>query len=240
MNDSAIVPLYQQVKESIKAAIESGQYKPEEKIPSESELSEEYSVSRITVRRAVEELCGEGHLIKMQGRGTFVSKPRIHRKFRDSSSVCSFTELCQNYGMTAGAKLITRQIVPARSDEERFFGVGRDTLLIYIQRVRSADGLTIFLENLFLLYEPFKCLMDMELNNISIFKTIKDISGQYPTFTIDRTIEISRASAEQAALLSIPVNEPLFFLNVHFEDEKHQPLCIGRQYYIGSRYMFEV
>ena len=74
INDSAVVPLYQQVKDDIRAAIESGKYKTNEKIPPEPELSAEYSVSRITVRRAVEELCAEGYLVKMQGRGTFVSK----------------------------------------------------------------------------------------------------------------------------------------------------------------------
>ena len=52
INDSAVVPLYQQVKDDIRAAIESGKYKTNEKIPPEPELSAEYSVSRITVRSA--------------------------------------------------------------------------------------------------------------------------------------------------------------------------------------------
>ena len=52
MPDSNVVPLYQQIKEDIKAAIERGKYKPNEKIPAEPELSAEYSVSRITVRGA--------------------------------------------------------------------------------------------------------------------------------------------------------------------------------------------
>ena len=52
INDSAVVPLYQQVKDDIRAAIESGKYKTNEKIPPEPELSAEYSVSRgYTVRR---------------------------------------------------------------------------------------------------------------------------------------------------------------------------------------------
>ena len=54
MPDSNVVPLYQQIKEDIKAAIEGGKYKPNEKIPAEPELSAEYSISLITVRRAVE------------------------------------------------------------------------------------------------------------------------------------------------------------------------------------------
>ena len=106
INDSAVVPLYQQVKDDIRAAIESGKYKTNEKIPPEPELSAEYSVSRITVRRAVEELCAEGYLVKMQGRGTFVSKPRIHRKFASGRGTASFTETCKEYGMVPGLSLI--------------------------------------------------------------------------------------------------------------------------------------
>ena len=50
-------PLYQQIYDEIKDAIEKGVYAPKERIPSELELAEQYDVSRITVRRAVEELC---------------------------------------------------------------------------------------------------------------------------------------------------------------------------------------
>ena len=79
INDSAVVPLYQQVKDDIRAAIESGKYKTNEKIPPEPELSAEYSVSRIPVRRAVEELCADGYLVKMQGRGTNASCSKFRR-----------------------------------------------------------------------------------------------------------------------------------------------------------------
>ena len=122
MPDSNVVPLYQQIKEDIKAAIERGKYKPNEKIPAEPELSAEYSVSRITVRRAVEELCNEGYLVKMQGRGTFVSTPRIHRKMTGGNKMESFSETCRKSGMVSGARLLDRKIVPVREDERAFFG----------------------------------------------------------------------------------------------------------------------
>ena len=61
--------------------------------------------------------------------------------------------------MVPGARLLNRQIVPVRKDEEAFFHVGPEALLIYIQRLRTADGQPVFLENLFLPYEPYKNLM---------------------------------------------------------------------------------
>ena len=239
INDSAVVPLYQQVKDDIRAAIESGKYKTNEKIPPEPELSAEYSVSRITVRRAVEELCAEGYLVKMQGRGTFGSKPRIHRKFTSGKGAASFTEICKENGMVPGARLLNRQIVPVRKDEEAFFHVGSDALLIYIQRLRTADGQPIFLENLFLPYEPYKNLMSENLNDVSMFDAIERISGLRPATAGRQRIEAVRATAEQAQLLNLSLGEPLLYLNAYFHDQYDHPLCIGRQYYIGSRYMFE-
>ena len=122
MPDSNVVPLYQQIKEDIKAAIERGKYKPNEKIPAEPELSAEYSVSRITVRRAVEELCNEGYLVKMQGRGTFVRTPRIHRKMTGGDKLESFSKTCRESGRVPGARLLDRKIVPVRGDAKACFG----------------------------------------------------------------------------------------------------------------------
>lgn len=240
MPENTLVPLYQQIKEDIKSAIERGKYKPKEQIPTEPELSTEYSVSRVTVRRAVEELCNEGYLVKMQGRGTFVSTPRIHRKMTGGNRMESFSKTCQEYGMQAGARLLDKKIVPVRDDEKTFWNCDQDTLLLYIQRVRTADGQPIFLENLFLLYDDYKSLMAAEWNDSSAFATIEAVRGQQIVDTIRRTIEITRASAEQAQTLNVSLGEPLLFLNCYFVDQEKKPLCIGRQYYVGSRYMLEM
>ena len=55
-----------------------------------------------------------------------------------------------------------------------------------------------------------------------------------------RNEEAVRATAEQSSLLSVPMGEALLHLNCYFVDREDRPLCIGRQYYIGGRYMIEV
>ena len=240
MNQRTAAPLYMQIKEDIKAAIQQGVYKAKEKIPTEPELSAEYSVSRITVRRAIEELCGEGYLIKRQGLGTFVSTPRIHRKITDGNRLESFSTLCQSCNMVAGAHLLSRQIVPIRQEEQEFFGLGSDALLIYVERLRTADNLPIFLENMFFPYQTYRGLMTEDLNNRSIFQVMKQIDGRTVNDTSRRTLEIAKASPKQAQKLGISTGEPLLFMNCYFIDQEGHPLCIGRQYYVGSRYMFEL
>ena len=82
--------------------------------------------------------------------------------------------------------------------------------------------------------------MQMEWNDTSAFKNIRTLSGRWPEDTKHRTLEVTRASAEQAQELNVPLGDPLLFLNVYFVDQYGKPLLIGRQYYVGSRYMFEL
>ena len=72
LNQNALTPLYEQLKNAIKDDIHAHIYRPGDRMPSEAELEEKYQVSRITVRRAVKELCEEEILVRKQGKGTFV------------------------------------------------------------------------------------------------------------------------------------------------------------------------
>lgn len=233
--------LYQQIYEDIRSSIEMGTYKPGDKIPSEQELCGEFGASRITVRRAVEELCNNGFLIKRQGIGTFVSKTRFSRQLRRTGNgLVSFTTLCREQGLVPGAKLIDRQIVPIRGDEQRFFGLGSDALLLYVHRVRTADDVPIYEENIFLPYEEHRGLMSAELTDVSIFDAIEGVSGRRPVTNNHLTIEAVAASQEQASLLQVPAKAPLLYMNSFFLDSDDKPIAIARQYYVGSRYAFDV
>jgi DNA-binding GntR family transcriptional regulator len=68
--------LWQQVYDDLMSEIRSGVLAADDRLPSEFELAEQYGVSRDVIRRAKEELAGEGWLIVLQGRGTFVAHPQ--------------------------------------------------------------------------------------------------------------------------------------------------------------------
>lgn len=229
-------PLYQQIYDDIKGAIKDGTYKVDEKIPSEAELSEEYGVSRITVRRAIEDLCADGYLTKMQGRGTFVGKPHIMRRLSQSKATRSFSEICREAGVTPGAHLIERQIVPVRPDEQEFFGLGPDALLIYVHRVRTADGLGVCDENMFVPYDDGRDLLTLPLEDTSLFDAIEKATGHRPVSNEDWNITAVKATTDQASLLGISVGDPLLRTHVSFVDDEGRPVCMGRHYFVGSRY----
>ena len=109
LDESNSIPLYLQLKNTIKDLINSGEIQKGDRIPSEFELCKKYNVSRITVRNALSELESEGYLIKKQGKGTFVTKPKIFRPLEDT---VGFTESCKNAGVDSTSIVLKKEILP--------------------------------------------------------------------------------------------------------------------------------
>ena len=236
----AAIPLYQQVIDIIKNEINSGAYKAGARIPNEFELAESYKVGRVTVRRAIEELVQQGYLTKRQGKGTFVNAPKLKRKIRQKGDVQSFTEGCAANDMVPGARLVSRTVVAATHEDAAFFGVEPGCELIVVERVRTADGIPVMLENNIYVYEDNAYLSTAPLSNQSIFEFVRNRTGRTPAFTDPCTLEIACASPEVARLLAVPVGEPLFYMEAFFFDEQRRPFIIGRQRIVGSRYVFDI
>jgi len=83
------------LKSIIIRKIESGEYKEDEKIPSEVELCKEYNISRPTVRQAISELTNNGYLYKARGKGTFVAKTKKRIDIKDYSGFTPSILDCQ-------------------------------------------------------------------------------------------------------------------------------------------------
>lgn len=135
------------------------------------------------MRRAIEELVQQGYLTKRQGKGTFVNAPKLKRKIRQKDDVQSFSDACRANGMEPGACVISRKILPADSTEAQFFGVPVGTDLICVERVRTADGVPVMLENNIYVYEDNAYLSTAPLSNQSIFEFVRNRTGRTPAFT---------------------------------------------------------
>ena len=109
-------PLYHQLMQRLSEDIERGKYPVGSRIPPEHELEALYKVSRVTVRRALSELTAEGLLEKKQGKGTFVSTPRISQ---DLKSIHSFHDACKMNGFRGGTVLVHVKEVEADDSDIR-------------------------------------------------------------------------------------------------------------------------
>lgn len=235
---SSANPLYQQLMDDIKLDISNQKYRHGDKIPSETELAEIYNVSRITVRRAVSELCDEGYLAKHQGKGTFVTPPKITRKIMQDTHVHSFTATCAMSGMQPGGRTVGIRIIPSRQEEQHFLKLPKDSNVIYLQRIRTADGDPVMLENTFLPSPEFDSLLSTDLTNRSLNETLRQKYSRSLVVRQTTKVEVSRASPEHAQLLNITPGDPLFFITAYFLDERDNPIAIARHYFLASRFIF--
>ena len=223
--DVSAVPLYQQVMDDLKGEIARGVYVAGSRIPSEMELAKSYGVGRITVRRAIEELSRAGYLNRQQGRGTFVCAPKLKRKIRQKGDVQSFTEGCAANDMVPGARLVSRTVVAATHEDAAFFGVEPGCELIVVERVRTADGIPVMLENnAFVLADhPYlQTLADKDLTDNSIFALVAEHSGRAPLKSDPCTVEIALAAAHTAPqLMKLGEPESLRILDHHHRCIRH-------------------
>ena len=127
-----------------------------------------------------------------------------------------------------GARLVSRTVVAATREDAAFFGVEPGCELIVVERVRTADGVPVMLENnAFVLADhPYlQTLADEDLTDNSIFALVAEHSGRAPLKSDPCTVEIALADAQAAPLLEVPVGEPLFYMEAYFTDEDERPFA---------------
>ena len=215
---NAETPLYMQLKEAINAAIKDGTYPANEKIPTEIELSEHYKVSRITVRRAVEELCQENYLVKRQGKGTFVKSRKIQRKMEH---LLGFADACKANECIPSRLVIKRSVTKLSDEDAKTMNVPTGAKAVLIERVDLADGIPMIYEsNLF----PYPLLKD------SYHIQVKGSRNSY--------LELTRASGSLAKHLRVTNGEPLFYLYSEIFDTDYNLVHICHDYIRGEQYRF--
>src|SRR6185436_3427200 len=128
--DQRVIPLYYQVQHTITQRISRGEYAPGSQLPSESELSRELGVSRVTVREALRVLSQENLLIKVQGRGTFVADKPL--TVQPSRSFTGFLEDRYDQLERVSVKKIEITQIPVTDEFRSLLALGDDTEMVRI------------------------------------------------------------------------------------------------------------
>src|SRR5690349_18960146 len=124
-------PLYRQIKSLILQALESGEWRPGQVIPSEQELAARFSVSQGTVRKAIDEMAAENLLVRKQGKGTFVAS------HNDPRALFRFLRLVPMDGDLAHPQSVPMDCWRAKAGQEasRMLGIAVGDPIIIVRRV---------------------------------------------------------------------------------------------------------
>lgn len=235
LKQDAITPLYVQLMDELEASIRNGVYKPGDKIMTEAEMAREYGVSLITVRKAVGSLMEKGLVVRKQGKGTFVTKPKYSRNMK---KLQSFTEMCEQMGVKPGARVLENRLIAADKKVADRLGIEPGSNVVYISRLRLADGEPVQVEKS---YFPLKYafLLEEDLNNGSMFECLKEKAGA-KVASSEKMIELCRATAGEAALMDVKKGDYLLFVKSTAYDENGEPMYAGIQLINGDRFSLYV
>ncbi|GAB7388956.1 phosphonate metabolism transcriptional regulator PhnF [Bacillaceae bacterium] len=230
------IPIYYQLKNFIKEQIENGIWKPGDMIPSERELSEEFAISRMTVRQAFNELVNEGLLYRKRGMGTFVAKPKVDQKL---SKLTNFTSDMLSRGMKPGAKVLALNTIPATKKIAEKLNLREGDHVVELFRLRLADEEPMALERSFLPYAKVSPILEEELENKSLYELLRNRCNLH-LVRAKQTIEISYCNPQDAALLEIAPDTPSLLIERITFTEDGQPVEYVRSYYRADRYKFSI
>jgi GntR family transcriptional regulator len=192
------MPLYLKLKRSIEDAVRSGLIGPGDALPSERDIAARADVSRVTVRKAVQDLVKGGVLVQRHGSGTFVA-PRVERVEQSLSLLTSFTEDMARRGMSVRSKWLDRGIYPPSPEEMMVLGLSSTDMVARVSRLRIANDTPLAIERASL---SSTVLPEPEAVGTSLYATLQK-TGNRPVRAIQR-ISAANLGEADAQLLEVP------------------------------------
>lgn len=213
--ENAAQPLYAQVEATLQEMIEDVEFGPGDQIPSERELSEMLGVSRMTVRRAIENLIDLGMLERRSTNGTYVKTPQVVRPVGGQRAL-SISQMLG--GNESGARLLHFNTIRAPRKVAAWLQLRVGEYVVVMKRLRLVNGLPFCIETTYLPAKLVPGLSADDLsNNVSLYGLLKQRYGITPLES-DGELKMSRCLAEEAALLGLSEGDPVLFMKSVVQD----------------------
>ncbi|MEM1237418.1 MAG: GntR family transcriptional regulator [Pseudomonadota bacterium] len=190
-------PRYVQLRRRLIEGIEAGVLAPNTSLPPERELADITDLSRVTVRKALQELVREGVIEQRQGSGSYI-RDQLGRVEQSLSHLTSFTEDMANRGMQTTSKWLERGVFEPSAQEIAALGLGPDEQVARIYRLRQADGHPLALERAAL---PLSILPNPTEITTSLYEVLER-SGLRPA-RAQQKISAINVEAREAELLNV-------------------------------------
>ena len=223
IDSDSMIPFYQQLSEILLSDIERGKLKQGERIPSENELMRLHNVSRITVRNALARLVDLGHLLKIQGKGTFVAAPI--REEVPLRKTISFSKICELQGLKPSAKVLSIRYETAPDEVALFLSLPLGSEIIAIRRLRYADTDPVVIE--YNAFAPHMTMLFQEDMEQSLYDVLRRY-GHEPTNSTN-AVSIHMTTQEEAMLLGIEPGQPIIQNLSRVVNEYGKPLHTSNQ-----------
>lgn len=235
LDNTISTPLFKQLADTLRSAIDNGEYPAGSRLPTENELCQRYSVSRVTVRKALDELSHGEYLVRKPGKGTFVAEKKFQRSL---SGVLGYSEMCRRMGYEPGARTIRIGLEEPSEEDIAQLGLAKDEQMLVVERLRLADGDPVMLEiNKF--PEKFFFLFNEDLNNASLYEVIRQRTGIVFTHS-SKLLEIVFATYKESRYLNVSKGHPLLSIKSTVHDDTDENRHLSHQLCIADKFKLMV
>ncbi|PWI44042.1 GntR family transcriptional regulator [Streptomyces sp. ICBB 8177] len=228
---TARVPKYYRLKRHLLEITQT--MPPGTPVPPERTLAAEFDTSRTTVRQALQELVVEGRLERVQGKGTFVAKPKVAQALQ----LTSYTEDMRAQGLEPASQLLDIGYVTADDRLADLLDIRPGGRVLRIERLRLANGEPMAIETTHLSAKRFPALRRNLAKHTSLYTALAEVYGVHLA-EAEETIETSLATPREAGLLGTDTGLPMLLLSRHSIDTTGEPVEWVRSVYRGDRYKF--
>jgi len=215
-----------QVIDYLRQRIESGEWKPDDKLPSERAISETVQTSRVTTREALKQLEAEGVIYRSNRRGWFVTPQRIRY---NPARVSYFMEYVAEQGFTPFSRLLSQQPCQAGTKLAAKMAIEADEELLRLERLRGVDGRPVYFEEIYLRASQLPGLAQKDLER-SVSAVLKqEYDREYAQVELD--ISVASLSAERAELLQAPAGYTCLLIQRLTRDQHGVLIEYDREYW---------
>ncbi len=222
-------PLYMQLAQALAGAIRDGRYQPDEALPSERLLCDNLQLSRVTARKAIDQLVEQGLVVRRRGSGNYIT-PKLEQPLH---RLTSFSEELRQRGFHPGSRWLRRALTAATPDEQLSLGLSSGARLARLERLRLADDVVMAYERSVV---PALVLADPLAVDHSLYEHLEKL-GKAPARALQH-IRALNADAALAAHLQVPLGQAVLFITRVGYLESGVPVELTHSYCRSDYYGF--
>jgi len=235
--DQSGIPLHLQIRQHLLREIKSKRLQPGDRLPTEKALTEQFSVSRITARRALDDVAAMGLAERQSGRGTFVKSLQIEQEL---NALTGFVEDMSALGLRSTAKVVLVEDMAASAEVADHLDISLGQRIFHIQRVRLANDQPISLDVSYLREDIGAAVADENLEDRPFYSILEEQLG-IPLGQGQYILDSVGADVQVAAHLDVPAGSPILRIErTAFALRDDRPLIYEFLHYRGDRVRYRL
>lgn len=229
-------PKYRIIANKILENIQDGTYPLHEFIPKEVDLAEQFQVSRPTIRQAIQVLVSEGYLARRKKSGTWVRATKIEQGF--THMIKSYSDEMDEKGVVPKTVVLNFNKIPATLEIQSALNLAEKDTVFSLTRLRFADETPVILVTSYIPTKYFPDLDQHDFTKESLYYAFEE--HNLTLRHASRQLEILKADETTAALLQVPLNDPLFYFHTVTYLDNDTPIEYSIAKYRGDLNSFKI